>query len=316
MTIFLIEGKQNSTGNDGDLLPQEFCCTAIEAVNFTNWFDGIDSMPKNFDELLKDEAFNGNWYKLIENTDNFADIIQQFIDAESFLNYEEIVPIGSIPFVHNFVRTIKKFQNKPINEDAFRPLNIPEYLDDLTQRTIYRGLLKNLPKCKDTNDAWFVKDFNIFKNQENGMYSDNPKSEYHHSFYSFNEDSEIFATKKVAVLSEWRVFMFNSKIVGLKHYSGDEWLLPNQNYVQKIADKLAENGLTTCSFDVMIRDGQDWWNLNNKVSECTSSSDGKSYFTDLVEVHEFYAVGLYGFNDYSKLLTMWTRAFRNLLKTS
>ena len=39
---------------------------------------------------------------------------------------------------------------------------------------------------------------------------------------------------------------------------------------------------------------------------------GSSHITDLVEVHEFYATGLYGFRDYRILPQMFTATIRHL----
>lgn len=106
-----------------------------------------------------------------------------------------------------------------------------------------------------------------------------------------DSDEKRFLTEWVQdIKSEWRVFVFNKKVRGIQCYSGDEWTLPNKDYVERVVKSCDELSYT---LDVMVRENGE---------------------TDIVELHDFFACGLYGFEDHASLLNMWVSTIRKILK--
>lgn len=98
------------------------------------------------------------------------------------------------------------------------------------------------------------------------------------------------------VNSEWRVFVFNGEVRDIRCYSGDVCTLPDKEYVEKIAKTYSDtSGKHAFTVDVMVTD------------------EGK---TDIVELHDFFSCGLYGFEDYSVLPLMWSVTMTDILRSA
>ena len=90
--------------------------------------------------------------------------------------------------------------------------------------------------------------------------------------------------------SEWRCFVYNGKLVGLQNYSGDFTKFPN---VEKILKMILS--YTKCSPAYTL-----------DVGVCGDN-------TVIIEVHDFFSCGLYGFADYRILPFMFSRTFKSLV---
>ena len=92
----------------------------------------------------------------------------------------------------------------------------------------------------------------------------------------------------VPIDSEWRAFVYQGKLVGLHNYSGDFTVFPD---VRKIKGMIAEwtEQPIACTIDVGVF-GND---------------------TFVIECHDFYSCGLYGFADYALLPVMFSRWWYN-----
>lgn len=92
--------------------------------------------------------------------------------------------------------------------------------------------------------------------------------------------------------SEWRAFIYNKKLVGLQNYSGDFTIFPDVKLIQDMV-KDYNNSPPAYTLDVGI-----------------NSKDG----TFIVEVHNMFSVGLYGFADHRILPQMFIQSFNYLVK--
>lgn len=123
----------------------------------------------------------------------------------------------------------------------------------------------------------------------------------HHKIKGFTDfvdsinikNGEIYLVSDIVnIESEWRAFVFNNELVGLQNYLGNFTLFPEVELIKFMMEEY-----TDCppahTLDVGI----------NKV-------DGMF----LIEVHNFYSCGLYGFNDYGILPQMFIRSFNHLIK--
>jgi hypothetical protein len=91
--------------------------------------------------------------------------------------------------------------------------------------------------------------------------------------------------------SEWRAFIYEGQLLGLQNYSGDYTMMPN------IDDILYMIGAWTKA------------PVAYTLDVCVNPSG-----TFVVECHDFYSCGLYGFADHGRLPFMFYRWFMNYIK--
>lgn len=175
------------------------------------------------------------------------------------------IPVGSVEFCLDFY---SRFGIKNI-----KPLNIPKCLWNFVKRYIC------IDYCKNVNGHWFLKSTKEIKSSDNGECWFNGDG---------GENEKYFLTEWINnVASEWRVFIYNKKILGLKCYSGNEWILPDRKYIEEIVKSYDKKSYT---LDVMVTNNME---------------------TDIVELHDMFATGLYGFN-HPKLLNMMITTHREI----
>lgn len=154
------------------------------------------------------------------------------------------------------------------------PLNIPLSIQHLAKRKIV-----TTTTLEDDGTLYYGKDTDTIKASRNGVYR-----EYH------GETPMIFS-ELVPVQSEWRLFVLSRMIVGIRNYAGDPLIVPDFQYCQMIADQFGKEN-PAFTLDVMIREnGQ----------------------TDILELHDFFACGLYGFEDLPSIRQMLIRSCRHIL---
>lgn len=95
----------------------------------------------------------------------------------------------------------------------------------------------------------------------------------------------------IEIESEWRAFVYDKQLVGLNNYSGEFDVFPD---VDKIKSMINLYKLQPIAFtlDVAISNGE----------------------TVIIEVHDFFSCGLYGFNDHRILPFMFSKWFHNFTK--
>lgn len=155
-----------------------------------------------------------------------------------------------------------------------KPINIPDSLlkYDYTGRYVFNGTEK------DIKGEVFVKSREVIKGLT-GILSEAPKGDY--------QISSI-----IDIDSEWRSFVHNNQLVGLQHYSGDFTKFPNVEQIKKMIKTYQKNAPVAYTLDVGIL------NKTNK--------------TVVIEVHDFFSCGLYGFNNlkiYPYMLSQWYHQF-------
>lgn len=227
----------------------------IEAVKFQNWY----------------EQSNIYDYRLIRDM-NFKSSFAGAPEMEHY-NYLHIncIPVGSVEFCLSWY--------KQMGVKNIKPLNISKELWK------YAGREVSIGKSVDyTKKEYFVKDINTIKSMLNG------KCNSDILIKSLN--GKMFFTEWIDnIVSEWRVFVFNKKILGIRCYSGDEWILPSKEFIKDIINEYDKSSYT---LDIMI------------------DENNKNY---IVELHDFFACGLYGFDDYTNIIKMMKRTQMDLLKT-
>lgn len=188
-----------------------------------------------------------------------------YILSDNVVKDKTIVPIGSVDFVTNFVQQFN-------SGFKFKPKNIPKLLltDEFCGRDVYNVKVNGIVKLK--NDK-FVKSNDIIKFSDNGV-----KNE-------ISVDGNYQISELVDIVSEYRCFIKNGKLVGVKHYCGDFKQFPNINTIDKMIETYND---APCAYTLDIG----------------ILSDNR---TVMIEVHDFFSCGLYGFSEYNILPFMYTQ---------
>lgn len=201
---------------------------------------------------------------------------------------DKIVPVGSIEFV-------KAFCNEYFNKNCekyLKPLNIPKELFKFANRKIDDFVLnENMDTIINdiidisNNGQIFIKSNEVLKFENNGIiHLKNILNEkkFPNGKYQISEIKQID--------SEYRCFIYNGQLIGIQYYNGDFKLFPDVKVIEDITKYFNDN--TAYTIDIGV----------NYKRE-----------TFLIECHEFYSCGLYGFSDYNKLPYMFNRTFNKIV---
>lgn len=95
------------------------------------------------------------------------------------------------------------------------------------------------------------------------------------TLFSIGKSTELYCSAVVEWLSEFRVFVVNSKIVGMKNYSGNPDILPDMEFVENTIRDFENSEERTAAYGIdfgILKDGD----------------------TALIEWNDGYALGSYG----------------------
>jgi hypothetical protein len=183
------------------------------------------------------------------------------------------VPVGSVEFVTNHLQHFYNLVPKPIN--------VPEELFDIcfSQRKIFNGTDKDFYNL--SKGRWFVKSNDkikdlceVFKITDEHVFA-LPEGNYQYSQY-------------VNIDSEWRAFIYQGELVGLQNYCGEFTKFPTVDTIKGMI-KVYKSAPIAYTLDIGVRD----------------------YSTFVIEVHDFFSCGLYGFNSssYPYMLHRWYKEY-------
>jgi len=158
-----------------------------------------------------------------------------------------------------------------------KPINIPDEL-----QSMYYTLRKVVNGTeKDIKEKSFVKSADKIKGFTE-VCNEAPKGNY--------QISEL-----IDIISEWRAFVFKGELVGLQNYSGDFTCFPN---LFKIKEAIKEYKSQPLAFTL------DFGILNETNHTC------------VIEAHNFYSCGLYGFANHNILPFMFSQSFHQIIKSA
>lgn len=184
---------------------------------------------------------------------------------------------GIIPI--GSVEFVLSYLNKYYNISNIKPLNIPQQLmkpEYLKRWIVERATDSNTINAGST--PIFVKDSAKIKGWTNIVETNRgyPPGEY-------------LISELIDIDSEWRAFVFNKRLVGLQNYSGDFTIFPDVKLIKNMINDYSNMGVYT--LDVGIND--------------------KGTF--IIECHDFFSCGLYGFSDYKILPLMFINTWNKLI---
>jgi len=160
-----------------------------------------------------------------------------------------------------------------------KPKNVPVELRHFAGRTILDGN-ENSHK-RPGGASWFVKSNDVIKYPTRFVDSHDLLDVGRYQFSSI-----------VDFETEWRAFVWRGQLVGLQNYAGDFCLFPEVSRIRKMIKAYVD---APCAYtlDVGIVNGE----------------------TCLVEVHDFFSCGLYGFADLQLLPLMLGGWYKEYIKS-
>lgn len=208
---------------------------------------------------------------------------QKWLDPEFDIAYATTDDASDFSLYHEYIPigSVEFVTNfiRIVHSKHPMPINIPDELmhKDFTMREVFNG----------TEEAFWgkgemfvksnlrVKGFTEIVNSEK---YDLPTGEYQYS-------------SLIDIDSEWRAFVYNKTLVGLQNYTGDFAIFPDVASIHNMINVYTEAPIAY-TLDVGI------------------NGDG----TFVIEVHDFYSCGLYGFSDLRKLPFMFSRWFHEFIR--
>lgn len=157
-----------------------------------------------------------------------------------------------------------------------KPRNVPDELIKYAGR----GVFNDTDKMHRTRDL-FAKSNDKIKGFANFVELNEKLAPGN---YQFNE--------LVMIESEWRCFVYDNKLVGLQNYAGDFTVFPDVNRIDMFIEEF-KTAPIAYTLDVYV--------------------DEKDA-TFVMETHDFFSCGLYGFADLKLLPIMFSRWFYDYVK--
>lgn len=192
--------------------------------------------------------------------------------------HSKYIPIGSVEFVTAFFFRFYNFLPKPVN--------VPEELFPYTNRAIFNGDQDAIEIHKDLK--LFIKSNDRIKKKPEIYLPENYPWSLPMGRYQYSEFIQID--------SEWRAFVFKGELVGLQNYSGDFTMFPNPHAIKRMIYAY-KDAPVAYTLDIGVQ-------VNN----------GNEYTTFVIEVHDFFSCGLYGFADHKILPQMNSQWFHQYLQ--
>lgn len=201
--------------------------------------------------------------------------VYEYTLSESILGYPGCVPIGSLEFVFDYLEAYYS-----VNKDQIKPINIPTSLqkEEFLGRKISYLQKKDIP----TGSYLFVKSNTQYKKLTDVI----------KEMDSIPED-EYLVSDVLEIDSEWRAFIQNGELLGIKHYVGDFEVFPDMEAVKRMI-RAYDHAPLSYTLDIGMVQGK-----------CV-----------IIEVHPFVSCGLYGFQDYKRLPIMMIQGFLHMKKES
>ena len=230
-------------------------------------------------DMINQLRFSQDYFKW-KNPDSEFEITEEYQVPSS--NMKDYCPVGSV----EFCQKIFKYSNLPYS----KPINIPNCL------MRFRECQNNSFEGYRDGEKAFIKSTDVMKSELNGVYRIDNATKY------IFRDGNFQISKYIEdIESEYRLFVYGGKIVGMKHYLGDPFVTPDEYVVRNFIDiisKSDENRIAYTLDVAVIRD--------NEVDDETIP----------IEMHDFFACGLYGFDDNEKYPWMLWRWWNEYKKRS
>ena len=257
-------------------LRHDFSFALIESIRFKNWLNHYDK-------------------KIIIRYANTYEITDpDMIYPNPFKPYhKDYVPVGSVEFVTDFLNHFYGIIPKPINVPEVL-MNHQSY--DFTMRKIFNG---NHLSLENWAGKYFVKSNDKIKHFTEIVECKDTGNQG--TLYSIKIPVGNYQISElINIDSEWRAFVYQDKLIGLQNYSGDFKKFPN---VDKIMEMIKAYVDAPIAYTLDIGVGEAYY--DSKYGYFINND------TFIIEIHDFFSCGLYGFNSqhYPNMLYRWFKEY-------
>lgn len=191
--------------------------------------------------------------------------IHQYIFSDVQNSFTEKFGNSGIPI--GSIEFVLDYYKRNYGVEEVEPINIPKELR--VDRFLKRKLFTSKEEVPE-GEKVFVKSLRKFKEfTEIVKKEDIPEGEY-------------LISEVVEFLSEWRGFVLDGELLDMRSYAGNFKVQPDYTIVDEMIESY-ESSPRAYTLDVGVTDHGE---------------------TVIIEVHEFFSCGLYGFQDRQKLLRM------------
>jgi len=251
----------------------DFAFTLLESIRFKKWLTNSEDIKVKFVE----------YHDTVEPNDIYPIPFKPL--------HEKYVPVGSVEFVSEFIQHFYGLYVKPIN--------VPEELWhnpswDFTKRKIFNGTHLSLENCAG---KYFVKSNDQIKYFSEIVECEDTGNQG--TLYSVKIPVGNYQISEYirGIQSEWRAFVYQGKLVGLQNYCGDFTKFPSTDRIKEMI-KAYKSAPIAYTLDVGVGD------------EIYHEKYGFHLYNEtfVIEVHDFFSCGLYGFANhaiYPNMLYKW-----------
>jgi hypothetical protein len=177
------------------------------------------------------------------------------------------------------IQFVQKFLASYHDMHSIKPINIPT--DLFWKDFLKRGVTIKTEGSYLFDDDKFVKSDTILKGHTNVV-----------RHLDIPIDGRYLVSDLINIDSEWRCFVFNGELVGMQNYLGDFTTIPDIHLIKEMISEY-KGCPPAYTLDVGINE-----------------DDG----TFLIECHNFYSCGTYGFSNNTVIPQMIYQSFRHLVK--
>ena len=208
-------------------------------------------------------------------SNKYFDSLGSWEDLSDYLKdrLEEATPVGTIDFVQSYLKKVH-------GVCEMHPIEVPERLriPKMLLRDYQFVKRDNLP----TEGNWFIKNVSGLKK---GTYCGDAKKLNSASNYMEMNEDDIFQVSTILdIMSEYRVFVYKDKIVGIQYYDGNVLVMPTPQEIKKIQEAVVRYSVAHDCPDAYT---MDWAIINTGCKK-------EPRDIAILEVHPFVSVGTYG----------------------
>lgn len=193
----------------------------------------------------------------------------------------DCIPIGSVEFVSRFIQ-----ETNPKAE--IKPLNVPPELFEYS----YTGRDMQLVDVANKKRLLLVgRDYDMLKYNPMVFAKSADKIKEFAEIVSPSDlppSGTYLLSEVVDIDAEWRVFVYKGKLLDIRNYSGTIGVFPDMTQVEEMVGAY-KNAPPAYTLDVAVL---------------------KNGMTVIIECHNFFSCGLYGFADHKNLPMMFIKAFQ------
>lgn len=198
-----------------------------------------------------------------------------------FFQKIEEVPVDKNNIIIGSIENTSYFFEK-LNIKVPAPINMPKELEELSKRKSYITTLGEVRNYTEDKFPLFIKTVHKTTDFIAGPIKNKYLFNCSYNYYdnNFSDDLEVVISEVINFIGEYRCFINEGKITGIKHYINDFTVFPDIDYINKCI-KAFKNCPIAYTLDVGITDKgetllvecNDAWSIGNYGLDATIYSD-------------------------------------------